>query len=141
MEKKTLVLFLISLGAIFFLLQQWVGFEEVFKVMFRANPVILAISISIFSVVVVLWGIRWKMLFKELRMNVSWRDVYKYLLMGLMFNNITPFLRFGGEPIKNYVISRDLSLSQEKTFVTISMDSASRRFHQFRDFQGVNKMK
>lgn len=125
MERKTLMLFLVSLGAIFFLLQQWVGFEEVFRVVLRADPVILTVSISIFSLVVVLWGIRWKMLFRELGMDISWRDIYKYLLMGLMFNNITPFFRFGGEPIKNYVVSKDLSLSQEKTFVTISMDSAS----------------
>lgn len=123
MINKTFIAFIVSIIIFIVFIQIFIGIKNIVFVLSRTNLFFFFLSVLSVFIGIGIWGFRWKMLFKRIGINIRWRDVYKYLFIGLMFNNITPFFRFGGEPIRSYLVSKKLSKGQDQVFATIGMDS------------------
>jgi uncharacterized protein (TIRG00374 family) len=118
---KSLILFV---GSIVFILVvfAYIGIGEIFKVLVSADLryVILAIILQI--VVSILLTIRWKYIIKILGSDVSSKNIFLLVLMGLFINNITPSMKGGGEVVRAYYLSKLEDIPKGLAFSTVFVE-------------------
>lgn len=117
------LLLLGSLVALIILLQQMIGFGEVFAVLSGLHLVFIPFILFLPFAVVIVYSFRWKILLRSVDIEVKHWLVFKYALLGIVFNNLTPMVRFGGEPFKGYLLARKISAPKKKIFASLAMDS------------------
>lgn len=76
----------------------WKSFVTTFSAL-NINFVIIAGSF--YLITILLWGERWKVFLGE---KISVKDVFPVIIAGIAVNNITPFARIGGEPVRAYLL-------------------------------------
>ena len=121
--KKIGLMLVGSVVALAILLQQMVGFGEVWDVLSGLNPIFIPFIIFLPFSVLIAYSFRWKMILQSVDVEVKHSTVFKYALLGTVFNNLTPMVRFGGEPVKGYMLSKKISASKRKIFASIAIDS------------------
>ncbi|MBN1896885.1 MAG: flippase-like domain-containing protein [Candidatus Aenigmarchaeota archaeon] len=112
-----------SIIALGILLQQMVGFGEVWGVLSGLHPVFIPFILFLPFSVIIAYSFRWKILLQSVDVDVKHSVVFKYALLGTVFNNLTPMVRFGGEPVKGYMLSKKISAPKRKIFASLAMDS------------------
>ena len=118
-----MLLALASFAFIFFWLVRSAGIQEVTAAIITINPFYIPFIILLPFAMLLVYGARWKMLLRASGVEAGWRVVYKYAIIGAAFNNITPMVRFGGEPVKCYLLSREISVHKRRVLASLAMDS------------------
>jgi uncharacterized protein (TIRG00374 family) len=121
--NKLLFLALASFFVLFFWLLQWAGIQEMAAALLNINPVYVPLIILLPFATLLVYGVRWNLLLKSVGINTRWGVVYKYAFIGAAFNNITPMVRFGGEPLKCYLLSKEISVGKRTVLASLAMDS------------------
>ena len=121
--SKLFLLALASFAFIFVWLIGWAGFQDVAAAFMTINPVYIPFIVLLPFAMLLVYGARWNLLLRAVGVKTSWRVILKYTLIGAAFNNITPMVRFGGEPVKCYMLSREISASKRRVLASLAMDS------------------
>jgi uncharacterized protein (TIRG00374 family) len=121
--KGVILLVILSIVILAVVLQQWVGISSVWEVMLGINPVYIPVIIAIPFLTLFVYSFRWTFLLSSVNVQTRPRVVFKYALMGMVFNNLTPMVRFGGEPVKGYLLAEYTGASKKKVFASLLMDS------------------
>ncbi|MEB3806098.1 MAG: flippase-like domain-containing protein, partial [Desulfurococcales archaeon] len=82
-----------------------------------AATYMLAVIIYIASTL--LWALRWHLALKRLGSRVTFLNVYTAIMGGILFNNITPSLKFGGEGFRAGWLRATEDVPVERSFITI----------------------
>jgi glycosyltransferase 2 family protein len=120
---KVLLLFAASVTILAIMLQQWVGIASIWQAMLTISPLYFVLIISIPFIVLYIYSHRWKLLLESVDVKVSSGDTFKYALIGTLFNNLTPMVRFGGEPVKGYLLAGAKNVPKKKVFASIAVDT------------------
>lgn len=62
----------------------------------------IIIAIIFYFASILLWAERWKIFIGE--ENLTVKEIFPVLIAGIAVNNITPFARIGGEPVRAYIL-------------------------------------
>jgi uncharacterized protein (TIRG00374 family) len=121
--KKILLLLLSSIVVLALLLQQWVGFDIIWNVMLSIDPVLVPFIIILPFMTLLVYSYRWRFLLRSVEIDADVPVVFRYALIGAVFNYITPMLRFGGEPVKGYMLAKHMKTHKRRVFASLAMDS------------------
>ena len=114
---------LLALGiAIIALLLWWAGIGEVAEILKKARGEYLILAVIMYSMSLVTWGLRWRVLLKALHVDASFTKILLALLAGIFVNNITPGARGGGEPVRMYFLAKETEKPYGQVFATVMMD-------------------
>jgi len=126
MQKKNLRiigLFAVGILVILFIMKS-IGIQETLKVLKNVKLPFLLLGIFIEFFLFGLWGYRWKIILGTTKEKISLKNLYLSLFIGILFNNITPSAKSGGEPVRAYILSRMENISSERAFATVTADRA-----------------
>ena len=121
--KKLFLLVGVSFALMVFLVVQWTGIRELSAAFLSINPLYLPLIILLQFALLAVYGLRWRLLLGNAGVKAGWRVVFKYVFIGAALNNITPMVRFGGEPVKGYMLAREASVRKRVVFAAITTDS------------------
>ena len=124
MKKKSMrVLVLFTVGiTVLILLFRYVGGEETINLLKNVKFSYLVTGFFIEMILFVLWGYRWKILLEAAKEKISIKNLYLSLFIGILFNNVTPSSKSGGEPVRAYVLAKMEDITSERAFATITTD-------------------
>ncbi len=126
--KKFVLFIALGIFLLFAVIQGWVGFQNIIEYFFKINIVYIPLILLIPFIVILICGVRWNMLLNSLKIETNWKSIFKSVFIGNMVANITPVSRFGGEPVKAYVISEDLGVQKRSVFASVVTDSMLESF-------------
>lgn len=96
-----------------------VGIDRVISNLSKLNPYFYLITIvSVFGSIS-MWTLRWEVLIRADGYDVSRFQLLKTLFVGLAFNSLTPVAKFGGEPIRAYLLKKNEGIKMREGFGTI----------------------
>jgi glycosyltransferase 2 family protein len=121
--KKVLLLLAASVAILIIVLQQYVGITGIWQTVLTIDPVYIALIAAIPFIGLYVYSYRWKLLLSTVDVKVDTIDAFKYALIGVAFNNLTPMMRFGGELIKGYMLSAEKKVQKKKVFAIITVDT------------------
>ncbi|MBZ9570143.1 UPF0104 family protein [Methanobrevibacter sp. TMH8] len=123
MKHKTIIFLLIGL-AILAVMLYFIGIDQVIDALELANFwfILLAIIMQIFTYY--LFALRWNIVNKTANINISIKNLFPMVLVGLAVNNITPSGRGGGEPVRAYILAKQSNNPSEEAFATVIADRA-----------------
>ncbi len=121
--KYLFLAFLAGVAVLVFFLLQWAGIQEVGSALLGINPLYIPLIIGIPFLMMAVYTTRWNMLLKSVGVDAGWRVVWRHALIGAAINNITPMVRFGGEPVKCYLLSNEISCEKRTVLASLTMDS------------------
>ena len=119
-KARSVVLLLIG-ALIILVMVHMVGIGDVISVLYQVNPSLFAAAVALEFISIFLWSIRWKILLKPFK-SVTITTVFKGILIGIFFNNITPMARTGGEPFRAYYMGNKETINFEDAFATVAVD-------------------
>ncbi|NJF25724.1 lysylphosphatidylglycerol synthase transmembrane domain-containing protein [Thermococcus sp. Bubb.Bath] len=100
----------------------WAGTEGVLQILGRTNLFWLGMAVSAYMGGVLTWALRWHVLIKSLNLNVKFKDTFVALFVGILFNNITPGARGGGEAFRMYYLTKRSDSTYGEMLATITAD-------------------
>ncbi|EEB73516.1 flippase-like domain-containing protein [Thermococcus sp. AM4] len=100
----------------------WAGTEGVLRVLRRTNVYYLIVAVLMYFAGIVTWALRWHVIIKGLGIEVRFRDTLAALFIGVLFNNITPGARGGGEAFRVYYLVKRSNGSYGRLFATVTAD-------------------
>ncbi len=100
----------------------WAGTEGVLRVLGRTNVYYLLIAVLMYFGGIVTWAMRWHVIIKGLGIEVRFRDTLAALFIGVLFNNLTPGARGGGEAFRVYYLVKRSKGSYGQLFATVTAD-------------------
>ncbi len=121
--KKILFFIILGMAALLVLLQQWIGFDLIWNVLKSINPVLIPFIVILPFATIMVYSYRWMLLLRSVGIDARVTVVFRYALIGTVFNYITPMLRFGGEPVKGYMLARHYREKKRRVFASVAMDS------------------
>ncbi len=121
--KKIFILLIASMIILAIILQQWIGFDALMRVMLTINPLFVPIILAMPFLTLLVYSFRWKYILKSMDIDAKVSIVFRYSLIGAVFNYITPMMRFGGEPIKAYMLARTIRRHKRDVLSSLAMDS------------------
>ncbi|WP_297063405.1 lysylphosphatidylglycerol synthase transmembrane domain-containing protein [Thermococcus sp.] len=119
--KKKYSLLALGIGIITLLLW-WAGIGEVAEILKKARGEYLILAVIMYSMSLVTWGLRWRVLLKALDVDAGFTKILLALLAGIFVNNITPGARGGGEPVRMYFLAKETEKPYGQVFATVMMD-------------------
>jgi len=124
MKKKNLrIIGLFAIGILIILfIMKYIGIHEILEVLKNIKLSFLLLGLLIQLFLFGLWGYRWKIILEAAKEKISVKNLYLSLFTGVLFNNITPAAKTGGEPVRAYILSKMESISSERAFATITAD-------------------
>ncbi|MFH0956638.1 MAG: lysylphosphatidylglycerol synthase transmembrane domain-containing protein [Candidatus Aenigmatarchaeota archaeon] len=120
---KVLLHFAASVIILAVMLQQWVGISSIWLTMLTIDPLYFLLIIAIPFIVLYVYSYRWKLLLESVGLKVSQNDAFRYALIGMLFDNLTPMSRFGGEPVKGYMLADAKNFPKKRVFASIAVDT------------------
>ncbi len=124
MQKKNLRiigLFILGILIILFIVES-IGIQETLEVLKNVRFSFLLLGLFIEVFLFWLWGYRWKIILEAAKEKISAKNIYLSLFTGVLFNNITPSAKTGGEPVRAYIVSRMENIRSERAFATVTAD-------------------
>ncbi|MBU4134286.1 flippase-like domain-containing protein [bacterium] len=104
-----------------FLLRFWTSFSAVIGKFASIPFSVLISSVALYVIVLLSATLRWQILLTDRGFGVSYKNTFKYVLIGQLFNNVMPST-LGGDIVKAYYIHRDTLGSKKTAVFTIFMD-------------------
>jgi len=100
----------------------WAGTEGVLQILRRTSLFWLGMAVITYIGGVLTWALRWHVLIESLNLNVRFKDTFVALFVGILFNNITPGARGGGEAFRMYYLTKRSNSTYGKMLATITAD-------------------
>jgi len=103
--------FLVVLAIVIMALAGWFlareNIYQMLEVVGSANPLFIALAIAIYFLGVGIWVIRWRAALSFISCRASFGTCYLIICATVFLNNITPIVRFGGDPFgRVYMLHR-----------------------------------
>lgn len=121
MDWKKLIPFVVGIILIAGLIW-WAGTEDIVRVILRSSPFWLTMAFAAYFFGVLTWALRWHVLLRSLDVEVSFKDTFVALFVGILFNNLTPGARGGGEAVRMYYLKKRSSSTYGIVLATITAD-------------------
>ncbi|MCD6495959.1 MAG: flippase-like domain-containing protein [Candidatus Aenigmarchaeota archaeon] len=121
--KKMFALMLLSLVMLVIVVQQWAGIENITTVVSGMNMFFLGLIILLPFATLLVYSTRWRLLLRSVGIEVRLSVVFRFALIGAFINYLTPMVRFGGEPVKGYMLSNYIAAPKRKIFASVAMDT------------------
>ncbi len=122
MHKKSI--FLAGAGAVvLILLLRFVGSSDVFSVLAGTDKVLLFSAIAFQFLMMLSWNLKWKFLFRYLKIKISYFKLFPILLVGNLGDSISPGARLGGEPLRLYYLKKK-GIKTKDSLTTILLERA-----------------
>lgn len=123
MKHKSLIFLLF--GIIILVIMLWfIGINEIINALKIADLWIILAAILIQVFTYYLYTLRWEIINGLADIDAGIKKLLPMTLVGLAINNITPSGRGGGEPVRAYILSRDINKPMEQTFAAVIADRA-----------------
>ncbi len=97
---------------------------EVIQTLLSVNIPIYLLAVSCIVTSIFVWAYRWKTLVNVRDYTVKVREVIGGLVVGLAINNITPFARLGGEPVRAYILKRKSGVKYADGLASVLVDGS-----------------
>ena len=81
-----------------------------------ANPLLLFLAALTANTPLLIYAYVWQKIFGILKINLSYFENLRLLMVNVFINNITPFGNIGGEVVTTYILSKEISISSGKIF-------------------------
>ncbi len=104
-----------------FLVRFWASFSAVIGKFASLPPSVLISAVGLYVIVLLIITLRWRILLTDRGFHISYKDTFKYVLIGHLFNNVMPST-LGGDFVKAYYVHRDARGSKKTAVFTIFMD-------------------
>jgi len=122
MKKLVLLSFAVA-TVLLILMVSSIGLQDVAAAFAGINPLYIPVIVLIPLCIILIFAFRWMLLLRSVGLDVSFRVVFKHTFIGSAFNNITPILRFGGEPVRIYLLSDEVSAKRDRVVASVAIDS------------------
>jgi glycosyltransferase 2 family protein len=107
---------LIVTGLFFILILNKVDINSTFLILKTTNPSFFVAALSIMTIEVLIANIRWRLVLKQLNLNISFIKALRYLWIGVFFNQALPS-SIGGDAVRGYYLcKKELYSLTEATF-------------------------
>lgn len=116
--KKSVIPLIIGL-VIFGLTLHFIGIGKIFQNLAKLNIYFYFLALGCFFMSITFWVLRWRAFIKASGHEVSLSGLYKILFVGLGLNNLTPLAKFGGEPMRAYLLKREYGIKMREGFATV----------------------
>jgi uncharacterized protein (TIRG00374 family) len=117
-KKRFWIGLIVTLLCLYFVFRG-IDFKQLFFIIKSTNLTILLFTLAIYILGYYIRSIRWHFLLKHIK-KLSPNELFPYLVMGFMFNNILPAR--AGEFIRAYITGLKKQISKSSTFATIIME-------------------
>lgn len=121
MNWKKLLPFIAGIAMIGILIW-WAGTEGVVRILEETNPHYLTLSLLMYFIGIITWALRWHVIIGGLEIEVRFKDTLAALFIGILFNNITPGTRGGGEAVRVYYLVKRSKATYGQLFATVTAD-------------------
>ena len=121
MDKKSLFFIVFSI-IIFTVMLYFVGINRIISILKSANLNLIGLAIVIQITAFLMYNLRWKLLNNVFNIDVSFKNLFPILMVGLAVNNITPSGRGGGEPVRAYILAKQYNYPIKDTFAAVVAD-------------------
>ncbi len=85
----TLLRFIVGIGLVFFLFWK-IGAIEILAELKNVEPIYISFAIALFPIAVIIISIRWRLLLSAHSIDIPFRKIVAYYLVGFFFNNFLP---------------------------------------------------
>ena len=65
------------------------------------------------------WALTWRIILKSYGIDSPWWALLRALLSGFTVSYLTPSMYFGGEPVRVYILSKEIGLPQPRLYATV----------------------
>jgi len=65
------------------------------------------------------WALTWMIILRSYGINPPWRGIFRALLSGYTVSYLTPSMYFGGEPVRVYILAKEVGLPQPRLYATV----------------------
>jgi len=125
--RKSVFLIVLAIGLM--ALAVWVlareNLYQMLEVVGRANHSFIALAIAIYFLSVGIWAIRWRTTLSFVNYRTSFSTCYLIICATIFLNNITPIVRFGGDPLgRVYMLHRLENTSYSSGVASVVGDRA-----------------
>lgn len=127
MKHKTSLLIIFGL-IIMVIMLYFIGIDQIVYALSAANLWYVLLAILLEFVVYFLFALRWYIINGLADIKVSLWKLLPMIMLSLSVNNITPSGRGGGEPVRAYVLTKEVNIPFEETFATVIADRAMDTF-------------
>ncbi|ASJ01402.1 lysylphosphatidylglycerol synthase transmembrane domain-containing protein [Thermococcus gorgonarius] len=121
MEWKKALPFLAGFAVILALIW-WAGTEDVLTILSRASLTWLGVALLAYLGGIITWALRWHVLLEGVDVKARFRDTFAALFVGILFNNITPGARGGGEALRTYYLAKRTGSSYGQILASVTAD-------------------
>jgi len=121
--KGALLFLLVSVVAMLIVVAQFSGAGDLAGAFLSVKPEYILVIVALQFVMLAVYGERWRLLMGCTGLGCSRKLVMKYVFIGSAFNNITPMVRFGGEPFKAMLLAKELSVKKRQVLASVTADS------------------
>lgn len=119
LKKKRFWIGLIVTFLCLYFVFRGIDFKELLIIIKSTNLTVLLLTLAIYILGYYIRSIRWHFLLKHIK-KLSPNELFPYLVMGFMFNNILPAR--AGEFIRAYITGLKKQISKSSTFATIIIE-------------------
>ncbi len=65
------------------------------------------------------WVLTWRIILISYGVDSTWRALFRALLSGYTVSYLTPSMYFGGEPVRVYLLSKEIGVPQPRLYATV----------------------
>jgi len=105
MHKKAISLGLVGV-LVLYLLFHFVGSSDIIYVFARTDKILLFSAVAMQFLMMFSWNLKWKFLFRYLKIKITFWQLFPILLVGNLGDAISPGARIGGEPLRLYYLNK-----------------------------------
>lgn len=118
--KKT-IFFIIGLALVIGIFY-FIGIDKLINNLVQTNLFLYSIGILSVSMTIFFWCLRWKCFIKFSGYEIKTKKLLENLMIGMAINNLTPVAKMGGEPVRAYLLKKDIKMPVEVGLATILAD-------------------
>lgn len=96
-----------------------IGISEIVHNLLSVNIYLYLLAVGCIFFSILSWTVRWEFFLEANGRNVPTFGLFKYLLVGLAVNNLSPFGRFGGEPVRAYLLKKTEGVKMREGLASI----------------------
>lgn len=122
--KKTIIstsIGIVLLGLVFFV---FVDIGEVIQTLVTVNLPIYLLAVACIGCSILFWSYRWKTLINVRGYGLKVKNVIGALTVGFALNNITPFAKLGGEPVRAYILEKKNGVNYTDGLASVLVDGS-----------------
>ncbi|MFQ6118006.1 MAG: lysylphosphatidylglycerol synthase transmembrane domain-containing protein [Candidatus Bipolaricaulia bacterium] len=97
----------------------YVGWQEIVLEILALGWPGFAVLAGDFLLTFFFWALTWRIILRSYGINSPWWALLRALFSGFAVSYLTPSMYFGGEPIRVYILSKEIGISQPRLYATV----------------------